>query len=131
MPKKEPGVFDIAAVSDDAPSIRSARGRSTHVPMRMKIIAVLMVSLIGFGSKWSSGVTGAMKSTLKKVSISETIGVETYCSCMVRNYISTILNTPCCTYLFNLKAPEETSEAVLTASATASGKHLRISWSQC
>ncbi len=59
--------IDIAAVSDDALTIRSKGGRSTHVPMRMKIFAVLMVSLIGFGSHWSSGVTGAMKSTLKKV----------------------------------------------------------------
>lgn len=66
--EKEQGVLDVAAVSDDATSIRSEGGRSTRVPVRMKIFAVLMVSLIGFGSHWSSGVTGAMKSTLKKVS---------------------------------------------------------------
>lgn len=37
------------------------------IPWSMKILSVLLVSLIGFGSHWSSGVTGAMKSTLKKV----------------------------------------------------------------
>jgi hypothetical protein len=33
----------------------------------MKLLSILMVTAIGFGSHWSSGVTGAMKSTLKKV----------------------------------------------------------------
>lgn len=61
-------VLEKAALSDDARSVHSEGGRATHVPMRMKLFAVLMVSLIGFGSHWSSGVTGAMKSTLKKVS---------------------------------------------------------------
>ena len=41
---------------------------AAHIPLRLKIIAVLLVSAIGFGGHWSSGVTGAMKSTLKKVS---------------------------------------------------------------
>ncbi|OJJ44472.1 hypothetical protein ASPZODRAFT_71678 [Penicilliopsis zonata CBS 506.65] len=36
------------------------------VPWSMKILSVLLVSLIGFGSHWSSGVTGAMKTSLKK-----------------------------------------------------------------
>jgi len=40
-----------------------------HIPLRLKITAVLLVSAIGFGAHWSSGVTGAMKSTLKKVYI--------------------------------------------------------------
>jgi hypothetical protein len=38
------------------------------VPMSMKILSVVVVSMIGFGGHWSSGVTGALKSTLKKVS---------------------------------------------------------------
>jgi hypothetical protein len=29
-------------------------------------MSVFLVTLIGFGSQWSSGVTGAMKSTIKK-----------------------------------------------------------------
>ncbi|KAI9155628.1 Major facilitator superfamily domain-containing protein [Paramyrothecium foliicola] len=36
------------------------------VPLSMKIFSVFIVSVIGFGGRWSSGVTGAMKSTLKK-----------------------------------------------------------------
>jgi hypothetical protein len=52
-------------VSNDAQS--TGRERSTHIPLRLKITAVLLVSAIGFGGHWSSGVTSAMKSTLKKV----------------------------------------------------------------
>jgi hypothetical protein len=37
------------------------------VPTSMKILSVVIVSMIGFGGHWSSGVTGALKSTLKKV----------------------------------------------------------------
>ncbi|KAH7140284.1 major facilitator superfamily domain-containing protein [Dactylonectria estremocensis] len=38
----------------------------TAIPLNMKILSVVVVSLIGFGGHWSSGVTGALKSTLKK-----------------------------------------------------------------
>lgn len=68
---KEQAVVDATPVTSDArstPSERSEGGRSVHVPLKMKILAVLLVTLIGFGSHWSSGVTGAMKSTLKRVS---------------------------------------------------------------
>ena len=37
------------------------------VPLSYKIASILLVSAIGFGSKWSSGITGAMKTTIKKV----------------------------------------------------------------
>lgn len=37
-----------------------------QVPLRWKLLSVLLVSAIGFGSKWSGGITGAMKTTLKK-----------------------------------------------------------------
>lgn len=36
-------------------------------PLMAKLCAVLLISCISFGSHWSSGVTGAMKSTIKKV----------------------------------------------------------------
>lgn len=39
----------------------------TIVPLSYKIASILLVSAIGFGSKWSSGITGAMKTTIKKV----------------------------------------------------------------
>lgn len=35
-------------------------------PLAAKLFAVLLISCISFGSHWSSGVTGAMKSTIKK-----------------------------------------------------------------
>ncbi|KAH0009215.1 major facilitator superfamily transporter, partial [Aureobasidium melanogenum] len=36
------------------------------VPLKIKLLSVLLVSCIGFGSQWSSGVSSAMKSTMKK-----------------------------------------------------------------
>lgn len=57
--------------SDDAPTQDGHGvddGLSSEVPWTMKFVAVLLITAIGFGSHWSSGVTGAMKSTLKKVS---------------------------------------------------------------
>jgi hypothetical protein len=61
--EKEPGIV----VASSGSSVRSEGGRSTLVPVKMKLISILLVTAIGFGSHWSSGVTGAMKSTLKKV----------------------------------------------------------------
>lgn len=63
--EKNPTVADVS-VGDESDSI-SERQRSTNIPWSMKILSVVLVSLVGFGSHWSSGVTGAMKSTLKKV----------------------------------------------------------------
>lgn len=51
--------------NDDGP--RSESSKDNSIPWKIKILAVVLVSLIGFGSHWSSGVTGAMKSTIKKV----------------------------------------------------------------
>lgn len=36
------------------------------VPLSWKLASIVLVSAIGFGSQWSSGVTSAMKSTIKK-----------------------------------------------------------------
>lgn len=36
------------------------------LPLKWKIASVVMVSAIGFGSHWSSGIAGAMKATIKK-----------------------------------------------------------------
>ncbi|KAM0453327.1 hypothetical protein ACHAO4_004919 [Trichoderma viride] len=62
--EKNPAVADVS-VGDESDSI-SEQQRSTNIPWSMKILSVVLVSLVGFGSHWSSGVTGAMKSTLKK-----------------------------------------------------------------
>ncbi|RDW92358.1 hypothetical protein BP5796_01752 [Coleophoma crateriformis] len=40
--------------------------KKVAVPLKWKLASILMVSAIGFGSHWSSGITGAMKSTIKK-----------------------------------------------------------------
>ncbi|KAK7744634.1 hypothetical protein SLS53_003520 [Cytospora paraplurivora] len=45
---------------------QSVDNRSMTIPWSVRIIAVCLVSSIGFGSHWSTGVTAAMKSTLKK-----------------------------------------------------------------
>lgn len=37
-----------------------------EVPLKWKLMAILMVTAISFGGKWSQGITGAMKSTMKK-----------------------------------------------------------------
>lgn len=64
-------ISTIDAPSDGTPPVSvdgDASTRSSQVPWSMKVLAVILVSSIGFGSHWSSGVTGAMKSTLKKAS---------------------------------------------------------------
>ena len=71
LPLEKKPTISADAVSDDARSAKSSRsdgGRSVTVPFRLKLLSVVIVSLIGFGSHWSSGVTGAMKSTLNRVS---------------------------------------------------------------
>lgn len=63
-------VITTDARSDETPvqNDDSVSTMSSKVPWSMKFIAVLLVTAIGFGSHWASGVTGAMKSTLKKAS---------------------------------------------------------------
>lgn len=58
---------EIAVASEEAPSNGQENRKESLVPLRMKLISILLVTAVGFGSHWSSGVTGAMKSTLKKV----------------------------------------------------------------
>ncbi|KAL6860859.1 major facilitator superfamily domain-containing protein [Trichoderma novae-zelandiae] len=66
MSDEEKRPADVIGVSALDESDSASDERSTKVPMSMKILSVLLVSLVGFGSHWSTGVTGAMKSTLKK-----------------------------------------------------------------
>lgn len=53
--------------NDSVETSQTPKNNLPPVPLRMKLLSVLLVSCIGFGSQWSSGVTGAMKSTIKKV----------------------------------------------------------------
>lgn len=59
----------VAAVEGevDSPARPPSMMSSNEVPIKWKIAAIILVTGIGFGSNWSSGVTGAMKTTLKKV----------------------------------------------------------------
>jgi hypothetical protein len=78
--EKEHGIKTLAEVdlassgtsADDA----SQTGTTSLVPLRMKLLSILLVTAVGFGSHWSSGVTGAMKSTLKKVSHRSLLTIE-------------------------------------------------------
>ncbi|KAM0186350.1 hypothetical protein ACHAPI_011771 [Fusarium lateritium] len=56
---------NVAPVSDQSDNGSEDHGKNP-VPLSMKILSVVVVSMIGFGGHWSSGVTGALKSTLKK-----------------------------------------------------------------
>ena len=58
----------VVASSESSTDDGINAGQVPLVPLRMKLISILLVTAVGFGSHWSSGVTGAMKSTLKKVS---------------------------------------------------------------
>lgn len=52
-------------ISDKASATQSNDDKRSP-PLAAKLLAVLLISCISFGSHWSSGVTGAMKSTIKK-----------------------------------------------------------------
>ncbi|PCD41201.1 hypothetical protein AU210_003758 [Fusarium oxysporum f. sp. radicis-cucumerinum] len=65
MESKELKTETVTPVSDQSDSGSDDHGKKP-VPLSMKILSVVIVSMIGFGGHWSSGVTGALKSTLKK-----------------------------------------------------------------
>lgn len=48
------------------PDSSSTEDAKPTPPLYWKFIAVVLISCISFGSSWSSGITGALKSTLKK-----------------------------------------------------------------
>lgn len=60
---ESPDIKEVVSLSD----VESPPSTRSQVPLSFKILSVALVAGIGFGSNWSSGVTGAMKSTLKKV----------------------------------------------------------------
>lgn len=68
MESKELKTETVTPVSDQSDSGSDDHGKKP-VPLSMKILSVVIVSMIGFGGHWSSGVTGALKSTLKKVGL--------------------------------------------------------------
>lgn len=58
-PEVEVGNAEVNSEQNDEPE-------RVDVPLQWKLASVVLISLIGFGSNWSAGITGAMKSTLKK-----------------------------------------------------------------
>lgn len=58
--------FGMAVGEAESDSEAGEEPKQVAVPLKWKLASILMVSAIGFGSQWSSGITGAMKSTLKK-----------------------------------------------------------------
>ena len=62
------GKSEVRAISSSQSDGDSEDHGRKPVPLSMKILSVAVVSMIGFGGHWSSGVTGALKSTLKKAS---------------------------------------------------------------
>ncbi|OJZ87301.1 hypothetical protein ASPFODRAFT_131461 [Aspergillus luchuensis CBS 106.47] len=61
----EPTSSDSFHSTDNNTVMDNADGKRPP-PLLAKLIAVFVISCISFGSHWSSGVVGAMKSTLKK-----------------------------------------------------------------
>ncbi|KAF9872097.1 major facilitator superfamily transporter [Colletotrichum karsti] len=58
-----------AEAVDELPGLTpstSSESSKAQPPMYWKFAAVILISCISFGSSWSSGITGALKSTLKK-----------------------------------------------------------------
>lgn len=53
---------------------RDSNDNKTLPPLLAKLFAVALISCISFGSHWSSGVTSAMKSTIKKVRRQKSLG---------------------------------------------------------
>ncbi|KAL2812563.1 major facilitator superfamily domain-containing protein [Aspergillus cavernicola] len=54
------------ASSSDGNSISESSAGKAPPPLLVKLVIVFLISCISFGSHWSTGVTGAMKSTIKK-----------------------------------------------------------------
>lgn len=52
--------------AQDEGDVASAHSSLRPPPLTWKLAAILLVTFIGFGSQWSGGITGAMKTTMKK-----------------------------------------------------------------
>jgi hypothetical protein len=61
------GYLEVEVSSIPVESPGNEESKLVTVPLSFKLVSILLVSAIGFGSSWSGGITGAMKTTLKKV----------------------------------------------------------------
>jgi hypothetical protein len=66
--EKTAGSVNVVASppDDDNDDVNSVTSSLRPVTLPWKMAAIFLVTCIGFGSNWSSGITGAMKTTLKK-----------------------------------------------------------------
>jgi hypothetical protein len=64
--KKDGTTVSAESASTSDQEVNDSSPGQIPVPLKWKLASILMVSAIGFGSNWSSGITGAMKSTIKK-----------------------------------------------------------------
>lgn len=64
--KPEVSLSQGGKASASSLSVTSPPRIEQGAPLKWKLAAVLLISGISFGSSWSSGITGAMKSTIKK-----------------------------------------------------------------
>ncbi|KAK7704294.1 hypothetical protein SLS57_010543 [Botryosphaeria dothidea] len=60
------GPIEAQEVDDSSSQENTSTDDRRPPPLSWKLASVVLISLIGFGSNWSAGITGAMKSTLKK-----------------------------------------------------------------
>ncbi|KAF4311799.1 putative major facilitator superfamily transporter protein [Botryosphaeria dothidea] len=67
------GPIKAQEVDDSSSQENTSTDDRRPPPLSWKLASVVLISLIGFGSNWSAGITGAMKSTLtKKLHINNT-----------------------------------------------------------
>lgn len=59
------GFTTAVSASPDSDEV-SVNSSLRPVPLTWKLASVVLVTAIGFGSQWSSGLSGAMKTTMKK-----------------------------------------------------------------
>lgn len=59
-------ITEVPLPPDSSSTQELAEDAKPQPPLYWKFIAVVLISCISFGSSWSSGITGALKSTLKK-----------------------------------------------------------------
>jgi hypothetical protein len=67
-PQKKDAEVEVSSIPTDSSTNNGAT--LVTVPLSFKLASIILVSAIGFGSSWSGGVTGAMKTNTQKGKIS-------------------------------------------------------------
>jgi hypothetical protein len=64
LTEKPSPIFDVSSTDGE---LGNRNSYLVTVPLSFKLASIVLVSAIGFGSAWSSGITGVMKTAIKKV----------------------------------------------------------------